>query len=79
MREELEKELAEFAEKHCELPLTEQVQKLISHCVDLIATDCADLADAHGQQMDRYGYGHKSKTAFACAGIIREHFGVKGK
>lgn len=34
MREELEQDLAEFAEKHCGLPLTEQVRQVtVSSCL----------------------------------------------
>lgn len=38
---------------------------------------CMELCEIHGESMASYNFNDKAKTAFTCAGIIREHFDVK--
>lgn len=46
---------------------------------EVIARECAELINAHAQNMEKYNFEEKARTARSCAGMILEHFNMKGK
>ena len=46
---------------------------------ELVVEECEFLLESHAQGMDKHGFESKAYTARICAGIIKEHFGLKGK
>ena len=41
-----------------------------------IVKECAELLEAHAQNMEKYNFTKKSETIHSCSGIILEHFGI---
>ena len=41
-----------------------------------IVNECVTLLDAHAQNMEKYNFNDKAKTAHSCSGILLEHFGL---
>lgn len=53
-------------------------EQLESVC-ERVVLDCVELIDAHAQNMDKYNFEEKARTARSCAGMLLEHFNMKEK
>lgn len=55
------------------------LEEQLEDICEAVVAECVELINAHAQNMDKYNFEDKARTAHTCTGIILEHFDMKEK